>query len=207
MKPKTAHKRRHHFVPKLYVKGFIEDKESPFVWVYERGTPYNPGNKRHHNPCRRPISLVGAEEDHYAFEEKDGTVDFDTYENKLEKLEKPSNPIFEKLRQYNMLTVQEKEIFAAYVRLMYKRVPRRKERFRRSWPHVSSSVLSEIAQWLDSEEARTNKADEARFARISELRRELEEARTHYEENMPVNTAHFRLNISSTLVPQPSPAR
>lgn len=188
MKPRAEHKRKHHFVPKLYLKGFIEAEQSPFVWVYERGMPYNPGHKRHHNPCRRAITLVGAEEDHYAFKEKDGTINFDAYESELEKLEKPSNPIFAKLRRHNMLTSQEKEDFASYVLLMYKRVPRRKERFRSSWPHVSGSVLSEIAQWLDLEEARTDKSDEARFARISELRRELEEARRHYEENIPVNT-------------------
>ena len=126
--------------------------------------------------------------EHLQEEKKDGAVNFDAYENELEKLEKPSDPIFEKLRQYNILTVQEKEIFASYVHLMYKRVPRRKERFRSSWPRVSSFVLSEVAQWLDFEEARTDKVDEARLARISELRRELEEVRTHYEENTPVNT-------------------
>jgi hypothetical protein len=188
MKRRAEHKRKHHFIPKLYLKGFIEAKESPFVWVYERGRAYNPGHKRLHNPCRRPISKVGAEEDSYAFKKEDGTIDFDTYENELEKLEKPSNPIFAKLRRCEMLTAQEKENFASYVYLMYKRVPRRKERFRNSWPHVSSSMLSGIAQRLDSEEIGTDKADKARLARISELRSELEKARRHYEESIPVDT-------------------
>ena len=51
----------------------------PGVWVYERGKAYNPGHKRHRNPCRRPVSTVGTAEGHYAFEEKDGVVDLYTF--------------------------------------------------------------------------------------------------------------------------------
>ena len=188
MKRGAESKRKHHIIPKLYLKGFIEAKESPFLWVYERGKTFNPGNKRHHNPCKRPISKAGAEMDEYAFVGMDGDIDHDTYEDKLEKLEKLSNPIFAKLRRHETLTAQEKKDFASYMHLTYKRVPRRKERFKESWPRISSSVLSEVAHWLDFEEARTDEADYARLARISERRSELEGLERDYEENIPTDS-------------------
>jgi hypothetical protein len=188
MQKKSQHKRNHHFAPKLYLKGFMEAEGSPFVWVYKKGKPYNPGYKSHHNPRRRPIRHVGVERDHYAFKKRDGTVDFDTYEDELEKLEKPSNPVFEKLRRHEMITEREKEIFASYVYLMYKRVPRRKERFRKSWPSVFESISSRMTEWLDFEEADTDEADVTRLVRISELRSELEKEVAYYKEHMPIDT-------------------
>lgn len=188
MQNESQLKHNHHFLPKLYQKGFIEAEKSPFIWVYERGKSYNPGHKRHHNPYRRTIKLVGAEKDHYAFMKRDGTIDFDTYENELEKLEKPADPIFEKLRQREMITDQEKKTFASYVYLMYKRVPKRKEMFEKNWPDVFQSVSSEVVQLLDFEEARTDNADVTRLARISKLRSELEYELEYYKENVPINT-------------------
>lgn len=59
--------------------------------------------------------------------------DPDTYENKLEKLEKPSDPIFHKIRNGVMLDEAEKKTFASYVLLMRKRVPEREELARKNW--------------------------------------------------------------------------
>jgi hypothetical protein len=187
MGKKSQYKRNHHFAPKLYLKGFIE-AESPFVWVYVKGKPYNPGHKSHHNPRRRPISRVGVERDHYAFRKSDGTVDFDTYEDELEKQEKPSNSVLEKLRRREMITEQEKMVFASYVYLMYKRVPKRKERFTKNWPRVFQSVSSGMTQWLRFEEAITDEADSARLARISELRSELGREMEYYRGHTPIDT-------------------
>ena len=188
MQEKSQHKRNHHFAPKLYLKGFIEANTSPFVWVYKKGKLYNPGHKSHHNPRKRPVSRVGVERDHYAFRKRDGTIDFDTYEDELEKQEKSSNPIFEKLQRREMIEGQEKVVFASYVYLMYKRVPRRKERFMKSWPQVFKSVSSRMTEWLDFEKAVTDEADSTRLARISELRSELEGELEYYKEHMPIDT-------------------
>jgi hypothetical protein len=61
-------KRNHHFLPKLYLKGFAEGKKKPFVWVYEKDGDYNPGHKSHNNPQRRPINYAGAQKDGSATE-------------------------------------------------------------------------------------------------------------------------------------------
>ena len=188
MQEKSQRKRNQHFVPKLYLKGFTEADTSPFLWVFTKGKPYNPGDKGHHNPRKRSVRRVGVERDHYAFRKRDGTVDLDTYEDELEKQEKPSNPVLEKLRRGEMIEDQEKVVFASYVYLMYKRVPKRRERFTKSWPRVFQSVSSRMAEWFDIEEAVTYGADSTRPARISKLRSESEGVLEYYREHGPIDS-------------------
>ncbi len=95
MKDSTP-KRKHHKVPRYYLKGFVEKEGEPFVWVYRKGLHYRPGRVRFkYNPYRDSINFVGSEIDYYASTSSDGVVDYDTYENILEKLEKPADPVIE----------------------------------------------------------------------------------------------------------------
>jgi hypothetical protein len=114
---------------------------------------------------------------------RDGSSDFDTYENKLEKLEKPSDAIFHKLRDHKMITQQEKEIFASYIFHMLKRVPKRIERLKEAWPDIYTSVSSEILAWLDTEEIKLSDDDAAHSAKVSAIRGEVEDVLDFYREN------------------------
>ncbi len=193
MQKKPEHKREHHYVPKLYLRGFVEAEAGPFVWVYSRGKAYYPGPKARHNPRKRPISRVAVEKDHYAFKKRDGTIDFDTYEDELEKLEKPSNPVFEKLRRHNMITGPEKRIFASYINLMYKRIPKRKERLAASWPRILQSISSSVTAWLDSQETKRERTDACSGGRISDLRSKLDRELEYYRAQKPFdNQAHLK---------------
>lgn len=119
-------KRNHHFVPKLYLRGFTDTEMPSMLWVYERGREYEPGmGKLTSNPYRRSISSAGAEMDHYAYRRNDGKIDYETYENALEKEEKAANKLIEKIRGFKPLNEEEKLVFAQYMTMMYKRVPRR----------------------------------------------------------------------------------
>src|SRR5436190_18089011 len=116
-------KRNHHVSPKLCLKGFVIKKDEPSIWVYTRGRPYNPGdNKTENNPYKDVIKSAGVERDFYADPKEDGTQDFETFENILESLEKPADPIFQKLRAHQPITNEEKRVFSSYIILMYRRV-------------------------------------------------------------------------------------
>ena len=92
-------KRNHHVLPRLYLKGFAIKNDQPHIWVYKRGEPYNPGKgKITNNPYHRSIDDAGAELDFFADPKRDGSTDFETFENIMESLEKPANTIFAKLR-------------------------------------------------------------------------------------------------------------
>jgi Protein of unknown function (DUF4238) len=122
-------KRNHHVTPKLYLKGFVVEKSETDIWVYKRGKPYNPGDKRtKNNPYKDTIKNAGVERDFYADPKGDGIHDFETIENKLELLEKPADPIFEKLRAHQTINKEEKNLFSSYIINMYKRVPASREK-------------------------------------------------------------------------------
>jgi hypothetical protein len=116
-------RRNHHILPRLYLKGFCIKDEEPFIWVYKRGQPYNPGNgKITHNPYRESTKLAGVERDFYADPKETGRKDFDAIELELEALEKPSNPIIQKIRAHQSITKEEKRAFSVYTILMHRRV-------------------------------------------------------------------------------------
>jgi hypothetical protein len=108
-----------------------------FVWEYERASAFDPGPVEYrHNPWRASVKAAGAQTDLYADPKPDGTVDYETYENILEKLEKPANTIFQKLRGRKSITSAEKAIFASYIGVMLKRVPARENRAAAIWPQL-----------------------------------------------------------------------
>jgi hypothetical protein len=204
MSNKEENKRNHHILPKLYLKGFVEKEGEPFIWVYERGTSYNPGLKRgKYNPYRDSINFAGAERDAYAHTNKDGVTDFNTYENILEKLEKPADPIFQKIRKQQVITSEEKTIFASYMIMMIRRVPRRKEKAQEIWPGTLDSFeeSSELVQWLNAEEVNTDLNDLEKLKKLSRLREEVRKILEEYRDNIPTEILLKTMVSESSLLP------
>lgn len=158
--------------------------DKAFVWVYTKDGEYHPGSKAHHNPRKCSLRIAGAKIDHYAFIRRDGSKNFDTYENELEKLEKASDAIFRKLRSHQMITQQEKETFASYIFCVFKRVPKSIERLQSSFPRIYASVSSEILDWLDEEEATSVKGNVAQLTRIHAIRDEVQDILEFYRKNL-----------------------
>src|SRR5258708_3524036 len=121
-------KYNHHFLPRLYLKGFACEDDLSHVWEYRRLRDYSPGsnNRQKYNPVRISLAKAGAALGEYAYIRPDGTTDFNSYENALEKLEKPADVVFNKIRNFQALTESDREIFAQYMALMTRRVPARK---------------------------------------------------------------------------------
>jgi len=151
-------KRNHHVTPKLYLKGFVIKKDEPFIWVYKRDASYNPGDdKTRHNPCKLSIKNAGVERDFYAELKDDGTQDFETFENKLESLEKPADPIFQKIRTRQLITDEEKLVFSGYIIQMYRRVQSGREKIKRqlaTHPYEPSNEFFEKTNLPDTPEMR-----------------------------------------------------
>lgn len=153
-------KRNHHIVPGLYLKGFVIENEEPFIWVYKRGDPYNPGNgKNTNNPYKDSIKNAGAERDFYADPKGGGIKDFETFENILESLEKPANPIFQKLRARQMINNEEKCLFSRYIILMYRRVRSGREKVKEHLAKHTYEPSKELFQKANLPDTPENRAE------------------------------------------------
>lgn len=129
-------KRNHHILPKLYLKGFVEREGSPYVWEYRR----NPSV----NPARTTIGKRSSTRDYYAYIGDDCVTDFESVENLLEQLEKPSDPIFKKIRSREEISRDEKYIFSFYMIQMIKRVPRARQRLGNLLPGATAAIEPEV---------------------------------------------------------------
>jgi hypothetical protein len=207
MKDSTP-KRKHHKVPRYYLKGFVERESEPFLWVYRKGFQYKPGRIRYkYNPYRDSINFVGAEIDYYASANRDGVVDYETFENILERLEKPADPVIKKIRDRQMITMDEKVILASYIVLMLKRVERRRQKAARMWPSFleefeSSSDLLRAVAVLERD---TAPDDTRTLERLKKVRAEIERVLGEYKanpSNVPSEILHkSMISPGSRLVP------
>jgi hypothetical protein len=115
-------KRNHHIQPNFYLKGFRSNpnEENAKIWVYEKGKSFYDGKTEQlQNPKHITTQKAARKKDFYAFVKEDGTKDYDKYENLLrDKFEEPAKPIIEKLRNFEMITDEEKDIFFLYVSSM-----------------------------------------------------------------------------------------
>lgn len=169
-------KHKHHILPRLYLKGFAESEDRPFVWVYSKGKPFLPGgNKEKHNPVRTTIRSASVVYDAYGFLRRDGTFDSNTYENELEKLEKPSDSILRKIRAGNLIDAEEKWTLTSYILLTHKRVLHREERVREGWADFVAKAPS--IQYYRSPEFLSGLPHEKRM--------EVEQVLVEYEKEPP----------------------
>jgi hypothetical protein len=70
-------KRRHHYVPRLYLRGFASDCDPPTLWIYDKGGRGRQASTRD----------VGLKNHYYSLIKEDGSRDSNTIENALAKVE------------------------------------------------------------------------------------------------------------------------
>lgn len=106
-------KKRHHYIPKFYLKGFTESK-SNCLWVYEKGSleirPSSPENE-------------GYQKFYHAFLTNDGNRDTNIIENYLEKIETKTGSLLKNIHRRERFTDQNKKELALFISFMLTRVP------------------------------------------------------------------------------------
>ncbi len=109
-----AKKRRHHYLPVFYLKGFVDPHNEPYIWLYEKGNP---------DVRKATARNIAIEKDYYSFITPEGNKDSETFENGLAKIECGVAPIFRKIRIQNKLDDQERMLFSLFLALIMARVP------------------------------------------------------------------------------------
>jgi len=125
-------KKRHHYVPIFYLKGFTCTHEPERIWVYPTDGS---------SPFMVNVTRTAVEKYFYAARDEDGNFDPDTVEDFLDKkVEAPANPIIKKLRNRKRISQSEKKKLARYLAYMLTRVPANRERVRQEIPRLVSDT-------------------------------------------------------------------
>src|SRR5689334_19887336 len=128
-------KKKHHYIPQYYLRGFTASPTSEEICVYERGkAPFCTG-----------VIGVAFQNHFYSVVDDEGVRDSDTLENYLaDAIEKPANPVIAKLRAGQMITASEKQVLARYISILLTRVPAHRARLKALYPGVVASLSDEM---------------------------------------------------------------
>lgn len=109
-----ARKKRHHYIPKFYLEGFIDLRNKPYLWIYEKGGK---------NIIKASAKDIAVEKHYFSFLNPQGRRDSETIENALADIESRGATVFKKIFNGKALSKDDKTIFALFLSLMMTRVP------------------------------------------------------------------------------------
>jgi hypothetical protein len=116
----------YHYVPQYYLKSFTERLDSPYIWVYEKGSQ---------RVFRAPVSRVAQQTGFY----------LDDVEVSLaNEIERPANRVLEAIRNRHEIDGQQKKVLSHYIAAMLVRVPRHRQRVQRMIPKVTTDVFDKF---------------------------------------------------------------
>jgi len=116
-------KKRHHYISRFYLEGFVDPHNEPYIWVYEKGNP---------NIIKATAKNIAVQKHYYSFITPKGEKDSETFENALAEIEGKVAPIFQKIRNYESLNDQERSSFAIFLAFTMSRVPNFRENIERA---------------------------------------------------------------------------
>ncbi|WAC08087.1 MAG: DUF4238 domain-containing protein [Thermodesulfobacteriota bacterium] len=116
----------HHYLPQYYLKGFTETPDN-MLWAYEKGT----GNK-----FNTQIKSLANITDFYSEE---------TEQYLANDIEGPANEVLDKIRSRHLISEEDKNTFAEYMAVMWKRVPRAKEYLKNMAPRLADEIGKKLS--------------------------------------------------------------
>ena len=114
-----------HYVPQYYLKGFSKDNGKN-IWVYD---------KRENREFGTQVKSVGNITDFYSADVEQYLADI---------IEGPANTVIERVRNQEQISESEKEILSEYMAVMFKRVPRGRERLTEMAPSISTNLPATV---------------------------------------------------------------
>lgn len=126
-----AKKKRHHYIPRFYLNGFINPHDKPYIWVYEKGNS---------SIIKVTAENIAVQKHYYSFRTSSGNIDSETFENALAEIEGKVAPTFQKIKNHEILNDQERSSFAIFIAFIVTRVPNYRENIER----VAGELIKKI---------------------------------------------------------------
>lgn len=125
-------KKRHHYIPKFYLDGFVDPHNEPYIWVYEKG------NEKIIKSTSKDIAV---EKHYFSFLKPEGVRDSDTLENIISVLESNTSSVFKNIMEGKSIREEDKIYFATFLAFMMVRVPN----FRRNVENAAGELIKRIS--------------------------------------------------------------
>ncbi len=140
----------YHYIPQYYLRGFCLDFGRE-IWVYDK------------QEARKFATQVKSIANIYGF-----------YSPELEKylsedIEGPANRVLEKIRNRELLTPSDKITLSSYIAVMWKRVPKGKNRFKAQAPGITEDLREKLHRQLDEAVAKDPSKEDLAQRRKAEI--------------------------------------
>lgn len=136
-------KRRHHYVPKFYLDGFVDTHNKPYIWIYEKGN----STIRRASP-----SDLAVRKHYYSFDKPDGETDSETFEKAFSIVEAAAAKALKRIGNAEILDDDERVALSIFLALMLTRVPTFRENVEKT---VSKFIKRSTMTWASHEKAFT----------------------------------------------------
>jgi hypothetical protein len=118
--------KHHHYIPQHYLRGFCADDLPGLLWVYTKGRA---------DTYQTGITNIAKENSFYLPEVEQALAS---------DVESPAEPVLKKIRARGSLTSADREILAAYLTILRKRVPAYRTIVRADTPEVQAKEFRRI---------------------------------------------------------------
>jgi len=137
----------HHYLPRTYLRRFTFRRPPDLLWEYDKST----GLAAPSTPKK-----CGCEAYYHAFEKEDGTLDTDSIETDLSRIETQMAGVYETLRHQRPLSPSEWTAFYTFAGVMLVRVPG----FVANIQNFASKVLSRSFEIMKTTESFQKRSEE-----------------------------------------------
>lgn len=194
---------RQHYVPQGYLKGFSEEPNSPFIWIYDK--------REGRRPSRKSVKTQAYEDYYYSQETLSGEVDIDSIEIELaQTVDNDLPPLIQSIqavpgRPVNLLP-DDKEKLAFFIGLGLTRVPSFRNGINDIYTWVARMGLAEVARKDDQLSEFINKYEITTQAKdwVS-LRPMIEMAEMISKSLLQKNWQFFKASSSTTFMTSDNP--
>jgi Protein of unknown function (DUF4238) len=153
-------KRRHHYLPRFYLRNFASQHPKGKLWVYTKDA----GSFRAASP--RDLAI---EKDYHTVVRRDGVVDRNTIEDTVASLENIAAPVIQKILREAAVSFDDHQIFALFISQLLLRVPARRD----AVAGIMSEMFKQMAKRF-AENKESYHADYSRFQKDTGDKSELD---------------------------------
>jgi len=115
--------KRNHYIPRFYLTGFVDPRNKPYIWLYE---------KDNLDIRKSTAGNIAVRKKYYSFLAPEGGQDSEIFEDVLAKIEGRAAPVFRVIGQRQSLSDQERIILAIFLAFIMVRVPNYRENVERA---------------------------------------------------------------------------